>query len=144
MCPRNGGCCHRVLVYCNNYMLQRNGICHERAIVGISYHHKCLLPQADNRHGFGDCCSKLWLRTKLWHQACNATEKNAATCHTVVAIASFLATIFFPWQQPITIGHFATLGNECHVVAIGTYCHDSTLIATNTVVAIDPISCSDT
>jgi hypothetical protein len=37
---------------------------------------------------------------------------------------------------------FATLGNESHVVVIGTYCHDSTLIATNTVVAKDPISCS--
>jgi hypothetical protein len=38
--------------------------------------------------------------------------------------------------------HVATLGNESHIVAIGTYCHDLTLIATNTVVAIDPISCS--
>jgi hypothetical protein len=37
----------------------------------------------------------------------------------------------------------AMLGNESHVVAIDTYCHDLTLIATNTVVAIDPISCSD-
>jgi hypothetical protein len=36
-----------------------------------------------------------------------------------------------------------TLGNELNVVAIGTYCHDSTLIATNNVVAIDPISSSE-
>jgi hypothetical protein len=35
-----------------------------------------------------------------------------------------------------------TLGNESHVVAISTYCHDSALIATNTTVAIDAISCS--
>jgi hypothetical protein len=40
-------------------------------------------------------------------------------------------------MRPIT-----TLGNESHVVAISTYCHDSALIATNTTVAIDPISCS--
>jgi hypothetical protein len=38
---------------------------------------------------------------------------------------------------------FAMLGNESQVVVIGTYCHDSALIATNTVVAIDPISCSE-
>jgi hypothetical protein len=38
----------------------------------------------------------------------------------------------------------AMLGNKFNVVAIGTYCHDSTLIATNNVVEIDPICCSDT
>ena len=36
----------------------------------------------------------------------------------------------------------ATLGNESHVVTIRTYCHKSKLIATNAVVAIDPIFCS--
>jgi hypothetical protein len=37
----------------------------------------------------------------------------------------------------------ATLGNECNVMAIGTYCNNSPLIATNDIVAIDPNPCSD-
>jgi hypothetical protein len=38
----------------------------------------------------------------------------------------------------------ATLGNEHKVVAIGTYCDNLPLIATNVVVAIDPNPCSGT
>jgi hypothetical protein len=38
----------------------------------------------------------------------------------------------------------ATLGNEHKVVAIGTYCDNLPLIATNVVVAIDPNPCSET
>jgi hypothetical protein len=37
----------------------------------------------------------------------------------------------------------ATLGNEHNVVAIGTYCDNLPLIATNMVVAIDRNPCSD-
>ena len=77
-------------------------------------------------------------KPKLWRQAGVATGKNVATACMVVAIERFIATIPFSWQYPITMRFFATLANESHFVAIGTYCHKSTHIATIFVVAIDP------
>jgi hypothetical protein len=45
----------------------------------------------------------------LWGQARAATRKSVATCHIIIAITHFLATLCFLWQYPITMRPFAML-----------------------------------